>query len=69
MAVEMKRKEASMLGRLLCRIGIHWMSGHASLFVDKVSGETVYNATCPCGKEWMVDTPFPLAFSKIERKK
>lgn len=69
MAVEMKRKEASMLGRLLCRIGIHWMSGHASLFVDRVFGETVFNTTCPCGKEWMTDTLFPLPIFKIERKK
>lgn len=58
-----------MIGKLLCRIGIHWMGEHASLFVDIVSGETVFNAICPCGKEWIVDTLFPLPMFKIERKK
>ena len=56
-----------MFGKLLCRIGIHWMSGHTSNFIDIVSGKIVFNATCPCGKKWMVDSLFPLPTFKIER--
>lgn len=42
---------------LLCNIGMHRpLSGHSAAFVDVVSRETVFYATCPCGKRWMVDS-------------
>ena len=54
--------------KILCSIGIHRpLSGHSYNFIDKVSGKTVYNATCPCGKKWMVDSPFMFTGFKVER--
>jgi hypothetical protein len=44
---------------MLCKIGIHRpLIGHSHNFIDKVSGKTVYDVKCPCGKRWMTDSPF-----------
>jgi len=44
---------------ILCRLGIHRpLKDHRHNFIDVVSGKTVYNAECPCGLTWMVDSPF-----------
>lgn len=53
--------------KFFCKIRLHWMQNHTSNFTDKVSGKTVFNATCACGKKWMVDTLSPIALSKIAR--
>lgn len=46
---------------LLCNLGIHRpLTGHTFQFIDKVSGNSVYSAKCPCGKVWLVDSPFAL---------
>lgn len=55
-----------MFGKWLCKIGIHWMSGHKSYFVDIVSDKTVFSSTCLCGKKWMVGSLFPLPIFKVE---
>ena len=53
---------------ILCRIGLHWpMRGHSYAFTDVVEGCGVYDAVCPCGREWLVNaTAFPTF--KVERK-
>jgi len=57
-----------MLSDWLCSIGLHRpLRGHHHNFIDKVSGLTVYNATCPCGKKWMTDSPFKFFGFKVER--
>jgi len=53
--------------KLLCKLGIHLMKDHKENFRDIVSGGMVYDAKCSCGKTWMVDTLFPIAFSKVEK--
>ena len=55
-----------MLKKLLCKLGIHWMKNQRGLFTDKVSGNTVFVATCPCGREWTVDSLFPIVVFKVE---
>jgi len=42
--------------KLLCKIGIHRpLKNHHHNFIDRVSGKTVYDAICPCGKRaWRV---------------
>ena len=41
----------------LCSIGIHRpLQEHHHNFIDSVSGDTVYDAVCPCGKKWMTDS-------------
>lgn len=42
--------------KFFCKIGLHWMSNHASMFWDGIGGCTVYGAKCTCGKEWMTET-------------
>jgi len=50
----------------LCILGIHRpLSGHRLSFIDSVSGQTVYVAKCPCGKKWMVDSPFSMLGFKV----
>ena len=62
------KKETFKCSNLLCAIGIHRpLKGHTHNFIDKVSGQTVYNAECPCGKKWMVDSPFSFGGFKVER--
>jgi len=51
---------------LLCRIGLHWrMRIVQSLFVDIVSGKTVFEAVCPCEKHWMMDSIMGFPFFKV----
>jgi hypothetical protein len=40
------------------------------LFVDVVSGKQVYDAICPCGKRWMIDSwyGFPFFKMRLERR-
>jgi hypothetical protein len=55
---------------VLCRLGVHRpLSGHSHLFVDSVSGKTVFGARCPCGRRWMVDSLYGFLGFKVERKK
>jgi len=62
-------EERAMLNGLLCSIGLHRpLKGHHHNFIDKVSGNTVYNATCPCGKKWMTDSASKFFGFKVERK-
>ena len=56
-----------MIGRILCKLKVHWMRNHHHNFIDSVSGKTVFNAECPCGKRWMVDTLSPITFFKVDR--
>jgi len=54
--------------KLFCKIGLHWMSNHHSMFWDAIGGIPVYNAKCACGKEWMTESACavnPLA-TKVE---
>jgi len=52
---------------LLCKLGLHWkMKIVESLFTDIVSGHTVFDAVCPCGKHWMVDEIHGFPFFKVE---
>ncbi len=52
---------------LLCRFNIHRpLFNHHHNFIDSVSGETVFNAECSCGKKWMVDSPFGFFGDKVE---
>ena len=41
-----------------------------SLFTDVVSGHTVFDAVCPCGKHWMIDSwyGFPTFKVRLERR-
>jgi hypothetical protein len=51
----------------LCKIGIHRpLSDHHHDFIDQVSGKTVFNAVCSCGKKWMVDSLFGWFGFKVE---
>ena len=43
------------------------MKNHSNNFTDVVSGKVVYNATCKCGKTWLVDTKFPIPIFKVEK--
>jgi hypothetical protein len=43
------------------------LRGHRHNFIDSVSGETVYDAKCSCGKEYMVDSPFGWFGTKVEK--
>lgn len=44
----------------LCKIGIHRpLKRIQSLFIDKVSGKTVFLAECPCGQHYMTDSCNP----------
>ena len=53
---------------ILCAFGWHRpLQKHSHNFIDKVSNKTVYNAKCPCGKKFMVDSPFGYFGSKVER--
>jgi len=55
--------------KLLCKLGLHWkMKILHSLFIDRVSGETVFEAECPCGRHWMIDDVFGFPFFKVELK-
>ena len=54
----------------LCKLGWHRpLVNHHHNFIDKVSGKTVYDAECPCGKKWMVDSPFGFGGFKVEKDK
>jgi len=51
---------------LFCKVGLHWrMKIVESLFVDVVSGKTVYKAICPCNEYWMIDTLLGFPFFKV----
>lgn len=53
---------------ILCRIGLHRpLRRHRHNFIDRVSGQTVYDAKCSCGKEFMVDSPFGWFGFKVEK--
>lgn len=53
--------------KLLCSIGLHRpLKNHRHNFIDKVSGSTVFNAECNCGKKWMVDSCFGFFGDKVE---
>lgn len=54
------------LKSFLCSINMHLLNNHKEFFNDVVSGKTVYLATCTCGKEYMVDTKFPVPLFKVE---
>jgi hypothetical protein len=55
---------------LLCSLGWHRpLSGHELAFTDCVSGNTVYDAKCGCGRKWMVDSTSGYLGFKVERKK
>lgn len=52
----------------LCKFGIHRpLRGHSHNFIDRVSGKTVFNVKCPCGKEYMVDSLFGWFGTKVEK--
>lgn len=53
---------------LFCNWGLHWrMKLGERLFTDIVSGKSVFDATCPCGKHWMVDSTHGFPTFKVER--
>ena len=53
---------------ILCAHEIHRpLSGHQYHFTDVVDGKSVYTATCPCGKHWMVDSKLRYFGFKVER--
>lgn len=55
---------------LLCKIGIHRpLFNHKEFFVDKVSGNQIYDAECSCGKKFMVDSLLGYCGFKVEIKK
>jgi hypothetical protein len=55
---------------MLCKLGWHRpLKNHKYNFTDKVSGKTVFNAVCPCGKKWMTDSPFGFFGCKVDRAK
>lgn len=49
------------------KLHIHWLKNHKHNFIDVVSGRTVYNGYCRCGKVFMVDTLFPMPSFKVDR--
>jgi len=52
---------------MFCKIGIHRpLRNHYCNFIDKISGKTVFEAECPCGKKWMTDSPGGWGY-KIEK--
>lgn len=54
---------------ILCKIGLHRpLKDHHYNFTDRVSGQAVFNAVCPCGQQWMVDSPFGWLGFKIEKQ-
>ncbi len=56
--------------KLFCQLGLHWrMKLIQSLFIDVVSGQTVFEAVCPCGKHWMIDSVFGFPFFKVPMDK
>jgi len=62
------KKDESDLGALLCSFGWHRpLKNHKHNFIDRVSGNTVFNAECSCGKKWMVDSCFGFFGDKVER--
>ena len=61
--------EVLSMFKFLCRLGIHKpLTGHTYHFTDTVSGKSVYIAKCPCGREWLTDSPFSFFGFKIARK-
>lgn len=55
---------------IFCKTGLHWrMNIVQSLFVDVVTGKTVFEAVCPCGKHWMTDSIAGFPFFKVEMEK
>lgn len=55
---------------ILCRIGIHRPLKIGSyLFTDHVSGDTVREAVCSCGKNWMTTSVFGWFGYKTQRSK
>jgi len=36
------------------------------IFIDVVSGKMVYEAVCPCGRSWMVDSIHGFPTFKVE---
>jgi hypothetical protein len=55
---------------LLCRWGLHWrMKIVEAIFTDIVSGKLVYEATCPCGRSWMIDSTHGFPAFKVEMTK
>lgn len=37
------------------------------LFIDMITGRTVYDAVCPCGRKWMIDVRHGFPLFKVER--
>lgn len=49
-------------------MGIHRpLINHSFNFTDIVSGKSVYNVECPCGKKWMVDSMSKFFGHKVEK--
>lgn len=49
-----------MIRKMFCKIGWHWLTNHEHSFVDRVSGNSVFEASCNCGKKWLTDSLLPL---------
>ena len=55
--------------KILCWLGLHWrITVDRTLFVDRVSGNEVYEGTCSCGRKWMHDSVFGFPTFKVEKK-
>lgn len=53
-----------MIFKFLCKIGLHWPRKKVyHSFVDRVTGESVFNGQCSCGKTWL----YTSVFSKFEQ--
>lgn len=54
------------MSNLLCKLGWHRpLKRHIYSFTDVVSGKAVYNAECPCGLKWKVDSMAGLRGYKV----
>ena len=53
---------------ILCRLNIHRpLKNHHHTFTDCVSGKTVFDAECPCGLKFMVDSQFGFCGFKVAK--
>ena len=53
--------------KLFCKLGLHWrMKVLDCMFIDVVSWRSVYEAVCPCGRKWMVDSRHGFPLFKVE---
>jgi len=56
-----------MIFKLLCKIGWHRpLFKHEYSFTDKINGDLIYVAECPCGRKWMVSSKIPMLGFKVE---